>query len=644
MADRSLWPSAVFVFSALVSFSACNMGADPASGNAGATDANPTNTPLNPVSTPAVAPTQSVLRRGLFNPVLTTAVGAGVPTHPQGGAGVPHTGGTYASAARAGAAVPSDKRHRPVPTGQADPSPPGTHLDLDVAQRRTLKGTIPHAGGSGPQAVGTTAARASLLARKQAFHQAEVEAAGQPISTLEELGERMAGALRAATRLEMRDLTPNASTRPAAPCGAAAAPAAIPTLALPAAVAAAPAAASSSSQTDVDMVAADIARVAVTNNAEQLVQAMHPPEAVVETIPPRSMARSADAPASSAPAAPAPTSVAASQGGAAGGSTACSPDCFEAKQAAAAFEKKVAKLQQQLRDKKTEVKVLKSMMHSSSAAGGAGVAAPTASSSASSSAPSSAAQQHIAQLEAKVAQLESHGATVMRDWRLRAGFFEEGDENAEALRIYWREQYFLNGGPAAAGKRIDRLEAVKREVVSRDSKLKREGQALAQLRIELEELEAQVKLDASKMGNDRQNKAVITKARSTARQAKEEKKRAQLALAQAALEAGDMRPTQQQLQASQEMEMRRLLSQSQQQLRLSAPSSSSTPASPAGAGAGVGHLEAPAPSRQPRHDCVDDEAQEDDEDEESQSGSAEDEEDEESESEEESKKSTNKMD
>jgi hypothetical protein len=308
------------------------------------------------------------------------------------------------------------------------------------------------------------------------------------------------------------------------------------------------------------------------------------------------------------------------------------------------LQQKVAKLLQQLRDKKTEVKLLKSMVHPSSAAGGAGVAAPTALNPASASADLAAAQQRIAELQGTVAQLESDAATVMRDWRKRAGFFEEGDENAEALRLYWRELYLTNGGPAAAGKRIDRLEAVKREVVSRDSKLMREGVGLAELRIELAELEAQVKLDASKMGNDKQNKAVITKARSNERRNKEQKKRAQLALAQAALDAGDMRPTQQQLQASQEMEMRRLLSQSQQQLRLSAPSSSSTPASPAGAGAGVGHLLAPAPSRQQRDSMVDDEAEEDNEDEESQSGSAEDEEDEEDESEEESKESTNKMD
>jgi hypothetical protein len=456
----------------------------------------------------------------------------------------------------------------------------------------------------------------------------------------------MAGIVQAAARLEMCDLTPNATALPAAPCGAAAAPAASPTLAPSAAIAAAPAAASSSSQTDVDMVASDIAqaRVAVTNNAEQLVQAVHPPEVVAVTIPPRS----ADASASSAPAAPAPTPVAASQGGVAGDISASVTDIEALRLRIAELEATEADSRrqhdtknQQIAIKDAQIQMLQDMVRSSS---GAGVAAPTASSSASSSGSSSAAQQHIAQLEAKVAQLESHGATVMRDWRKRAGFFEEGDENAEALRLYWREQYFLNGGPVAAGKRIDRLEAAKREVVSRDSKLKREGHDLAELRIELEELEAQVKLDASKMGNDKQNKAVITKARSTARQAKEEKKRAQLALAQAALEAGDMRPTQQQLQASQEMEMRRLLSQSQQQLRLSAPSSSSTPASPAGAGAGVGHLEAPAPSRQPRHDCVDDEAQEDDEDEESQSGSEEEEEEEENESEEESKKSTNKMD
>jgi len=142
----------------------------------------------------------------------------------------------------------------------------------------------------------------------------------------------------------------------------------------------------------------------------------------------------------------------------------------------------------------------------------------------------------------------------------------------------------------------------------------REGVGLAELRIELAELEAQVKLDASKMGNDKQNKAAITKARSTARQAKEEKKRVQLALAQAALDAGDMRPTQQQLQAGQETEMQRLLSQSQQQLRLSAPCPS-TPASPAGAGAGVAQPTPPSASRQQPNPYLEDEAEEASEDE-----------------------------
>ena len=333
MADRSLWPSAVFVFSALISFSAGNMTADSASGNAGATDAKATNTPASTAGAPPAAP----LRRpgGLFRCSLLNvapAVGAGVPTHPQGGAGVQHTGDTYASAAGAGAAaIHVDKRPRPVPTVQAVPSPPGGVPPPSDAGKKKKTAAAEHNGGSRPQAVGLDPADAFVVATyndvwSQALDQAD--ASGQPFTSIEEFEQRAASIIEAVTTETLRRIDSNAAAQSAAPCGAAAVPVTSSTLAPPAAIAAAPGPAASAQQEDVDMAAPDVAQACAVaaNNAEQPLQAMHPADAVVQTIPPRSVPLSANAPASSAPAAPAPTSVAASQGGAAGGSTACSAD------------------------------------------------------------------------------------------------------------------------------------------------------------------------------------------------------------------------------------------------------------------------------------------------------------------------------
>ena len=321
MADRSLWPSAVFVFSALVSFSACKMTADSASGNAGAPAANPTNTPLIPGSTAAVAPGQlhpfrmpSFLRTTV--PFVHLAA-----TGPQGGAGVPHTEGTYASAARAGAAATHVDNAAAVsvnkrPNYPAQSHPPTTELRRATEKQRKQ---FDITGGSNADTAGMPLSVPAAAPTQPRRHGEAAAISGQDSAEFPKFAVDAAACYEFAKET-LRRITPNASALPAAPCGAAAAPAASPTLAPPAVIAAAPAAASSSSQTDVDMVASDVAqvRVAAANNAEQPVQAVHPPEAVAVTIPPRSVARSADAPASSSAAAPAPIPVAASQGGIAG--------------------------------------------------------------------------------------------------------------------------------------------------------------------------------------------------------------------------------------------------------------------------------------------------------------------------------------
>ena len=200
------------------------------------------------------------------------------------------------------------------------------------------------------------------------------------------------------------------------------------------------------------------------------------------------------------------------------------------------LRQKVAKLLEQLRDKKTEVKLLKSMVHPSSAAGGAGVAAPTASSSASSPASSSAAQQRIAQLEAKVAELESHSAAVMRDWRKRAGFYEEGDESAEAHRQRLLSRWYASTGqPDASDGRLGRYEKLHQQVTAREKEMLLSAAKVIEWRIEIEALEIQIKKDASKRKLNKENEKVLTKARTIEHQANQEKERAKLALAQLAL-------------------------------------------------------------------------------------------------------------
>jgi len=627
MADRSLWPSAVFVFSALISFSACKMTADSASGNAGATDANPTNTPTSTPGAPAAAP----LRRpgGLFRCSLLNvapAVGAGVPTHPQGGAGVPHSGDTYASAVAAGVLKmppvdsppgPVVKRSTEVHRGGA---PPLSALpELSDADKKYKQFDL--TGGSRPQAVGLDPADAFVVATyNDVWSQAldQEEASGQPITSLEEFEQRAASMIEAVTTETLRRVDSNAAAQFAAPCGA---PATGPTLAPPAAIAAAPGPAASTQQEDVDMAAPDVAqaRAVAANNAEQLVQAMHPPDAIVQTIPPRSVPLSADAPASSAPAAPAPTSVAASQGGAAGGITACSADCFEAQRVAAnKHYGLVAKLKQQLRDKKTEVKLLKGMMHSSSAAGGAGAAAPTALSSASSSAPSSesAAQQRIAELETQLQAAHHLVESVKQDWMLRAGFFPPGDPIAEAKKKKLKLNMLKDTSCTAVA--IAKAQKAVRDkgaaLAHEEDSLRLAAERAAIFRLEYEyaqmNLERKHKLAADATENDANN---VDEQMRLLQEAEERKQRNAATKANTQRLRVDDAQLQQRLAVDQYEGVRAMFGTQANNLLM--PSASSMPASPAGAGAGVAQPTPPSASSQQRNPYFEDEAEEASEDE-----------------------------
>jgi hypothetical protein len=370
------------------------------------------------------------------------------------------------------------------------------------------------------------------------------------------------------------------------------------------------------------MVTSDVAqvRVAAANNAEPL-QAMHPPEAVAVTIPPRSVAPSADAPASSAPAAPAPTSVAASQGGAAGGSTACSADCFEAQRVAAnkhyALEQRAAKLLQQLRDKKTEVKLLQRMVHSSSAAGGAGAAAPTALSSASSSAPGSAAQQRIAELETQLHAAHHLVESVKQDWMLRAGFFPPGDPVAEAkkkkLKLNMLKDTSCTAKAIAKAEKAVRIKQA--ELAAEEDSLRLAAGRAAILRLEYEyaqmNLERKHKLAADATENDANN---VDEQMRLLQEAEERKQRKAATKANTQRLRVDDAQLQQRLAVDQYEGVRAMFGTQANNL-LMPSASSSMPASPAGAGAGVAQPTPPSASRQQPNPYFEDEAEEASEDE-----------------------------
>jgi hypothetical protein len=510
--------------------------------------------------------------------------------------------------------------------------PPSALPELSDAEKKRKTAAAEHNGGSNANDSVRIALAVNAIALTQAIDRAaraeEAATIGQP--QIEEFGKLASGTAEEET---LRRITPNASALPAASCGAAAAPAASPTLAPPAAIAA-PAAASSSSQTDVDMVASGVAqaRVAAANSAEP-VHAVHPPEAVVQTIPPRSIAPSANAPASSSPAAGAPFPVAVSQGGVAGDISACSPECFEAKQAVAAFEQKVAKLQQQLREKNGHIKLLKSMVHSSSAAAaGAGGSASSSSSSTDASAAVNSAQQRIAELEAQLFPTQQLLEDLMRDWTIRAGYFLPGDPAAEAkkaqLTLKMRKNASCSDKALAAAQKL--VMQKRMALACEEDALKHAAKRAAHLRTEYAfaqmDLERKQALAANQTELQADHVAEQTR---LLLEAEERRERNDAAKAHTRRLRNNDAQLQHRLDVDQYEGIRAMFGARANNLLMpgsssSSSSSSSSCSSSASAGAGIGQPTASSASGHQRHECVDDEADEDNEAEEESGADSED--------------------